>query len=116
MSCTNFDNCRKQESDKMGYPIDSNSLYGQKIYDNQTAASRCYAVQTPVQNRTNIVEGFGLNFFTWEKIIKIAIILLLIVLFVSLVCDYTQRGEGVQAGGLANDSYFELTAITELGE
>ena len=113
MSCPNFNKCRTQETDNMGFPVDSNSLYAQKIYDNQTAASRCYANQP---RSTNIVEGFGSN-LSLENIIKYGIILLLIILFISLVCDYTKDKEvSFQSGGSNTESFFELTAITELGE
>lgn len=115
MSCSNFNNCKTQETNNMGFPSDADTLYAQKIYDDQTAANRCYANQP---RSTNIVEGFGMGGFTWEKIIKIGIIILLVILFISLVCDYTSLKEvSIQQGGFGlTESNFELTAITELGE
>lgn len=114
MSCPNFNKCKTQEVNNIGFPVDANSLYAQKIYDTQTAASRCYSNQP---RGTNIVEGFGAS-FSFENIIKYGIIFLLIVLFISLVCDYVKPKEiSIQEGGFgATESFFELTPITELGE
>jgi hypothetical protein len=119
MSCANFDNCRTQEVNKMAFPTDDNSLYAQKIYDEQTAASKCYNAQPIV--RPNIVEGFSLTQgFTWKKIITIVIIILLILLFISLFhnfeFNYEYNRTYQQNGGFDNESYFELTAISELHE
>ena len=113
MSCAGFNNCQSEEVNKMGFPVDNNSLYAQKIYDAQTAASRCYA-QAP--RTTSIIEGFGMS-MSMENIIKIGIVILLIVLFISLICDYSGNAKevSVQTGG-GVDSYFELTPITMLGE
>jgi hypothetical protein len=98
----------------MSFPVDNNSLYAQKIYDTQTAANRCYA---NMPRTTNIIEGFG-NTFTMENIIKIGIVLLLIYLFFSLLCDYNnpQATFGPQLGGNITESYFELTPMSFLGE
>jgi hypothetical protein len=95
----------------MSFPVDNNSLYAQKIYDEQVAASRCYA-HAPI----NVVEGFGMG-MSMENIIKIGIVILLVILFISLICDYGSQSKEVftQAGG-AIDSYFELTPISMFGE
>ncbi len=119
MSCSAFNNCQTEEVKKMGFPADNDSLYAQKIYDKQTAANRCYA---NVPRTTSIIEGFGLPVMTMENIIKIGIVILLIILFVSLIYDYgananTNNEVFAQTGGFnGNESYFELTPITLLDE
>ncbi len=119
MSCSGFNNCQAEEVNRIGFPSDKDSLYAQKIYDKQTAANRCYA---NVPRTTNIIEGFGLPKMTMENMIKIGIIILLIVLFISLIYDYgaaanTNNDIFVQnGGGYGNESYFELTPITLLDE
>ena len=114
MACTNFNNCKSQEVNNIGFPADKDSLYAKKIYDTQTAASRCYA---NAPRGVNIVEGFGSS-FTLEGIIKFGIIVLLIILFISLICDYSTKEITLMKGGadVATESFFELTALSILGE
>lgn len=67
-----YDNCIGELRGQLEYPLDKKSLYGKRIYDNQTANRLCYE-----RNPVNIVEGFG-NFlpsFAINDIIKYALIL-----------------------------------------
>jgi hypothetical protein len=58
-------------------PVDSKSLYGQKIYDNEIASRKCYE-----KNPIKIIEGFGCS---TNKIIKCLILFLFIILMFSLL-------------------------------
>lgn len=81
MSCNSYESCNNKERENLRFPMDSESLYMQRIYDNQTANSRCYA-----KNPIEITEGFG-SMFTWEMILKILVVILLIALFIILAKD-----------------------------
>ena len=81
MSCNSYESCNNKERETLKYPIDSESLYMQRIYDNQTANNRCY-----IKNPIEITEGFGSS-LTWEMVLKILVIILLIALFVILAKD-----------------------------
>ena len=107
MSCDAYGNCVNQKKNQLRYPLDINSLYANRIYDNQTANRRCY-VQDPI----NIVEGFG-TWSVWD-IIKLVVVVLLILLLVSFATDYFRPTEVVQVGGLATPSMIELSQITNL--
>jgi len=89
MSCNSYDSCSKRERENLGYPVDSESLYMNKIYDNQTANRRCYE-----KNPIDIVEGFGFP-LSWEKILKFSIVVLLVILFVVLAKDFFMPKETV---------------------
>lgn len=82
MSCNSYDECGYRERDTLKYPIDSRSLYANRIYDNQTLNRRCYQ-----KNPIEIIEGFGLS-FTWDQLIKFIIVVLLIILFFILAKDF----------------------------
>ena len=82
MSCHNFEGCHKDELERMQYPIDSESLYSNRYYDEQTANNRCYA-KGPIE----ILEGFGFG-FSLTNLIKIAVVILLIYLAYSLSKDF----------------------------
>ena len=73
MSCDSYENCYKQELHNMEFPTDNESLYADKIYDKQTARNTCYNAH-PI----SIVEGFGS--LSWNTIIKVLIVILLIYL------------------------------------
>jgi hypothetical protein len=92
MSCKNFENCYNDETNTMEYPIDSESMYANRYYDEQTAKSRCYA-KKPI----NIIEGFGLT-FTWTNLIKVVVVILLIFLAYSLSKDFMFPKEVITIG------------------
>ena len=54
MNCDSYDGCVKQGKNVLRYPVDTKSLYSQRIYDNQTANKKCYQ-RHPIE----IIEGFG---------------------------------------------------------
>lgn len=83
MNCNKFDRIVKREKEYMKYPMDLNSLYANRIYDNQTAYNRAYALQ-PI----DIVEGFGSTYDLINTIIKWLIILLIIYIFVIFLAKY----------------------------
>ena len=58
MTCTDFNNCKKEMLDRLEQPTDENSLYADRIYDNETATRRCYETKNPV---ARVLEGFGLT-------------------------------------------------------
>ncbi|QKF94167.1 hypothetical protein QKU48_gp0709 [Fadolivirus algeromassiliense] len=82
MSCNNFDTCTKKEKENMGYPIDSESLYFNRFQDNQIANQRCYN-----ENPVEFIEGFGCK-ISWNKVLKLTVVILLVVLFVMLAKDF----------------------------
>ena len=82
MSCKTFENCYNDELNTMKYPVDTESLYANRYYDEQTGKARCYA-----KNPINIVEGFGMK-LTLTNIIKFAVVILLIFLAYSLSKDF----------------------------
>lgn len=114
MSCSNYNNCRNKEVDNMAFPTDKDSLYAQKIYDQQTAASRCYSNQP---RSVNIIEGFGDN-LTLTNIIKYGIIILVLILVLSLIYDnfFAYKMEvSIMEGGKFSAEYYNLTPI-DLGD
>lgn len=94
MSCDSYNKCIKHEMDNMVYPMDSKSLYSDRIYDEQTARSRCYALG-PIEIR----EGFGAS---WNTIIKLLIVILLIYLVYELGKEFLNKKSVVQLGGFVN--------------
>ena len=87
MSCdANFNNCVDREMENMRYPMDARSLYAKRIYDQQTANSRCYA-----ENPINIVEGFGMSRFSLVTLLKWTIIVLILIAIYLCVKDYVKE-------------------------
>ena len=102
MSCKSFENCYNEELNTMAYPIDSESLYANRDYDEQTAKARCYA-----KNPVDIVEGFGMK-LTWTNVIKFVVVLLLIFLAYTLSKDFICPKEIVSIGGGLSPSEFSI--------
>ena len=73
MSCNNYDTCKQEKKYTLRHGSDDMSLYGKKIYDNQTANRRCYET-----NPINIVEGFGFSFNTLFKWVVIILVIYLV--------------------------------------
>lgn len=98
MACNNYENCYKKELDNMAFPMDKESLYAERIYDSQTARNRCYD-----QNPIKIVEGFN---GSWNIIIKLLIVLLLLYLVYELSKGYNSE----QVGGFIDSvSQFNIS-------
>ena len=91
--CTNYDACIAGKRNNLRYPTDSQSLYANRIYDNQTANRRCYEGGNPIE----IIEGFNCN-FTWDQLLKGVVIILLIIAFVALAKDFLMPKEIVKVG------------------
>lgn len=105
-SCKNYEECVNREMNDMEYPIDDPSLYMDRLYDQQTANRRCYE-----KNPINIVEGFGMGApFTWDKIFKIIVVILLIIVFISLVKDFIIPKQEIKLD-VASPTDMQLTAI-----
>lgn len=72
MSCKNYDECLNKNMDRR-VPIDSESLYADRLYDNQYVRDRCYQ-----ENPINI-EGYGMlsmrNLFVWGLILLVLVVL-----------------------------------------
>ena len=103
MHCSNYENCVNREKGQLGYPIDKESLYVNKIYDNQTANRRCYT-KSPIE----IIEGFGFP-MTLESLLKMVVIILLVALFVILIKDSLFPKEQVTVG-IANPTEFNISS------
>lgn len=103
MHCNSYENCINKERENLRYPIDKESLYMDRIYDNQTANRRCYE-----KNPIEIVEGFGFP-VTLESFLKMLVIILLIVLFVILAKDSLFPKEQVKIG-IPKPTEFEMSS------
>jgi len=79
MTCNKHTSCKNIEDRNLLYPMDNNSLYSNRIYDNQTADRRCYT-KYPIE----YIEGFSDNLY-WFKIL---IIVLLIIIFIALIKEF----------------------------
>ncbi|ARF09535.1 hypothetical protein Indivirus_1_158 [Indivirus ILV1] len=90
MSCNSYDKCYQEQLNNMAYPIDNESLYADRNYDKQVAHSKCYSLG-PI----SIIEGFG---GSWNMIIQILILILLIYLVYELSKDFI--GKKTQLGGI----------------
>ncbi|MCJ7637360.1 MAG: hypothetical protein MUO21_07705 [Nitrososphaeraceae archaeon] len=102
MACNNYEDCYKRELNNMEHPMDNESLYADRIYDRQTARDRCYSFN-PIQ----IIEGFGAS---WNTIIKLLIVILLIYLVYELSKEFGGKKIETQAGGFINSpSPFNLS-------
>lgn len=81
-NCETYDSCIAQNRDQLRHPMDTRSLYKNRIYDNQTANKRCYEAH-PV----DIVEGFGNTGLSLNKLLRWAIIGLLVYLVVMMFVE-----------------------------
>jgi hypothetical protein len=104
MACNGYDNCVNQERENLKYPIDKESLYGNRLYDDHTASTRCYR-----KNPIEIMEGFG-HKLTWNSVLKFIVIVLLVVLFVVFVKDFLMPKQKVNIG-LAEPSEFRFSRV-----
>lgn len=105
MSCSSYDECKKKQNKTLEYPVDVNSLYGQRLYDAQTANTRCYQ-----KNPVTILEGFGRVGF--GQLLKLVLVVLVIVLVVSLVSGFNWcKPTEVISVDLKTPSVFEMTPI-----
>ena len=97
-SCKSYGSCRKEERTQLKYPIDQQSLYASRIYDNQTGNRRCYE-----KNPIEIIEGFGCGLF-FEKLLKYTVVILLILALFFLAKDVIMPKQQVsisaQLGGM----------------
>ena len=103
MSCQNYENCHKDELDTLQYPIDTESIYANRYYDDQTARARCYA-DKPIE----IVEGFGGGYLTWTNLIKLIVVILLIYLAYSLSQDFFAPKQVITLG-IQSPSTFQVS-------
>lgn len=103
MSCQNYETCNKDEMDKLAFPMDSESIYADRYYDDQTARDRCYR-----KNPVEIVEGFGWGYLTWTNLIKLIVVCLLVYLAYSVSQDFLNPKEVVSVG-VAPPSEFQAS-------
>ena len=87
--CNNYNNCLCNKTGIMKYPTDEQSLYANKIYDNQIANSRCIK-----HNPAGFIEGFGCT-VNWNTVLQF----LIIVGVVFLVISFFNKKGGLQMGG-----------------
>ncbi len=86
MSCTRHDGCVGHSKKVLSYPIDPQSLYGDRTYDKQTANRRCYE-KRPI----NIIEGFGRRRI--NRIIKWVIIIIILYILFTMIMQFMQPTE-----------------------
>lgn len=93
MSCNNYQNCINKKRDELRYPVDSKSLYAQRLYDNQTANKHCYK-QHPIN-----IEPFNTdNLFSMNNLLMYAVIA--VVVFVLYKLMTKDSGPEMLFGGL----------------
>ncbi len=114
MTCNNWDKCKKNEMEERAFPVDNESLYKEKIYDNQSANNTCYET-----NPIKIIENFGNS--QWSTWISVLVIILLAALLGFIFKDsimskdkLAQSVQSVQSGGfleLATPSEFNIEPL-----
>lgn len=93
MSCQPYDSCVAEEKQALEYPDNGNSLYSNKIYDDQIARRKCYQ-----RNPIGITEGFGGN-IDMNVLLKVIAIVLLVLLVVILLCRWNNSPGPMFGGG-----------------
>ena len=79
-NCESYDECINENRETLRHPMDTKSLYKNRVYDNQTANRRCYEA-----NPIDIVEGFGRSDFSLNMLLKWGIIIAIVYLVVMMV-------------------------------
>lgn len=113
MTCTDLNNCRKEMLDRLEQPTDENSLYAERIYDNEVAARRCYETK----GLTKVLEGFGLNMTggsTMETISKWLSIFLVVCLIIWCLSAMFSPNEEVSLGVESISDFDPATIFREL--
>lgn len=82
MNCGGYDNCISDKRQTLSHPVDTKSLYANRIYDNQTANRRCYNY-----NPIDIIEGFGLGNLDMKTLLKWGILFLIVCAILMMVMD-----------------------------
>jgi hypothetical protein len=93
MTCTDFNKCKQEMMDQLEKPINENSLYADRIYDEQTASRRCYE-KNPI---TNILEGFS-GGSKWETVSKWSSIFLIVCLIIWCLTAIFAPSEEINIG------------------
>ena len=83
MSCTRYDGCADRSRQVLSYPTAPETLYGDRIYDNQTTNRRCYE-----KHPINIIEGFGKRRI--NRLIKWVIIIIILYILFTMVWQFVQ--------------------------
>jgi hypothetical protein len=109
-SYSSNDTCltNKKNDRNASFPVDSKSLYNDKIYDTQTAHRTCYE-SNPVQ----ITEGFGTMKLSFHKLLRYAIYLVIAFIVFLMVNKVT---DGAVSGALGLDMGSNSDAIESLSE
>ena len=84
MSYENYNRCVDQTLKNLNYPNEKNSLYEQKLYDNQIARQKCYQ-----KYPHKIIEGFNANTINFRSIIACLVLILFIYLLAQIVVGFT---------------------------
>lgn len=89
-NCQDYDNCVQSELEYLNQPADKNSLYANRIYDDQVANSRCY-------NKLEAIEGFHDGYIAdkqanmFKKFLCFLISVVAIILAVVLCCSCKKK-------------------------
>jgi hypothetical protein len=81
-------NCISDKRQTLSHPVDTKSLYANRVYDNQTANRRCYNY-----NPVDIIEGFGLGNMDMKAILKWGILFLIVCAILMMVMDGGMKKE-----------------------
>jgi len=104
-NCETYDSCIAQNRDQLRHPMDTRSLYRNRIYDNQTANKRCYE-----GNPINIVEGFGAGGLSLNKLLRWGIVILLVYLVVMMFVD----ARGTTTTGFGQPTFGAMTQTSPM--
>ena len=80
-SCTSYDGCVGRTRQTLAYPTDQESLYADRIYDNQAANRRCYE-----KNPIEIKEGFGKRRI--NRMIRWIIIIIILYILITMLMQF----------------------------
>jgi hypothetical protein len=95
-NCDSYDTCIQEERQNMRHPIDHQSLYANRITDNQTANKKCY-----MENPIHIIEGFG-NKEQLMNILKYVVIAIVAYIVFYFLFSYLDKEQPVVNTGFAN--------------
>lgn len=88
--CKNYADCMNTEMNNLEYPVDQQSLYADRFYDEQTAKKRCYE-----KNKPDITEGFGFNNLNIKNIIKWIIIIVIVYYAINFILGLNKEKVGL---------------------
>ena len=104
-NCKDYDDCVNNTMCALRRaPVDEESLYADAIYDTELARRRCYE-KSPI----NIMEGFGNSKLTFNMVLRLVILLLIVYLVYMMITDSKIGNSGL--GGGWSESLSDLSFL-----